>query len=167
MFNCPKCFVSKAGITKLIQHLHLMHPLERVDCGLGGCPVTLANPSSFRTHVYKKHREVVFQNHTETEPVTAIEEADSQENDTIRAEQVPAIEGAQSYESDTELIQRSGNLDSEAIISENENTVEDMLHGIQRHFCTVPFKTARTACSSTSCPTRSCHRHHFFAEICH
>ena len=68
---CPVCHefarTSYAGILRHIGEVHSFSPDFRIVCGLGSekCPATYTNFQSFRSHVYKKHREVLTRSHGE------------------------------------------------------------------------------------------------------
>ena len=64
---CPLCrsFASNTfgGVLRHIGEVHSFTPGFRVECGLGpdrNCPATYTNYHSFRSHIYKKHREELY-----------------------------------------------------------------------------------------------------------
>jgi len=64
MNSCPICgTVDAPSIQKLLQHIGLKHrydPRFSITCGLSGCPKTYLNFFTFRSHVYKSHKGLVF-----------------------------------------------------------------------------------------------------------
>ena len=57
---CPEFAAIK--YSQVLYHINLIHgskPNFRVTCGLDSCPATYSNYESFRSHVYRKHRNVL------------------------------------------------------------------------------------------------------------
>lgn len=68
-FNCQICGkVSREcylGILRHIRSVHSFEPNFHILCGLdNGCPATYSVFESFRSHVYKKHRESLLSSDT-------------------------------------------------------------------------------------------------------
>ena len=61
--NCPLCESFAAPHMKgVVRHIGLVHSHEarfRVTCGIGGCTRTYSNFSSYKKHMYVKHRDVL------------------------------------------------------------------------------------------------------------
>lgn len=66
MLVCPKCSVFETKTLKgLVQHIGIHHankPNFHLICGINGCPHTSKVFSSFRSHVYRKHRDILYDN---------------------------------------------------------------------------------------------------------
>lgn len=93
MFTCPICkdFArnSYVGILRHIGQVHSHRPGFSVQCGLGRskCPATYKNFQSFRSHVYKKHRDDLFlydqvSGHDENEGGDEFEEPDNSDEES-------------------------------------------------------------------------------------
>ena len=48
------------GVLRHIGQVHQFEPNFEVKCGLDGCPLRYTVYESFRVHVYKRHRDVLF-----------------------------------------------------------------------------------------------------------
>lgn len=58
--QCTKCLRRTFTLTKLIQHIGLVHAHEAnfsITCGLNDCQSSFTKYHSFRRHVYRKHRQ--------------------------------------------------------------------------------------------------------------
>lgn len=70
VFVCTICksFASKSYRSGLnhIGNIHRFGPSKQIRCDIDGCPpsYTTENFNSFRSHVYRKHRDVLFLNET-------------------------------------------------------------------------------------------------------
>ncbi|KAH7960088.1 hypothetical protein HPB49_016904 [Dermacentor silvarum] len=56
---CPRCTFFSSQFTKVINHIVVVHSVEAnfsVFCGIGGCANTYANVSSYRSHLYRRHK---------------------------------------------------------------------------------------------------------------
>ena len=77
-YACPLCHefarTTYKAILRHIGEVHSFSPDFHIECGLGRdtrCPATYTNYVSFRSHVYKKHRDELF---PEEQPVLRDEE---------------------------------------------------------------------------------------------
>ena len=66
VFVCTICksFASRSyrSVLNHIGTIHAFGPSKEIHCGIDGCPASYKteNFSSFRSHVYRKHRDVLF-----------------------------------------------------------------------------------------------------------
>ncbi len=64
LFSCPLCAeFSTYQLRILMQHISLLHAKSAgftITCGLYGCIETYQSCSGFRSHVYRKHRDLMF-----------------------------------------------------------------------------------------------------------
>ncbi|XP_049341205.1 uncharacterized protein LOC111192620 isoform X1 [Astyanax mexicanus] len=62
MYYCPSCSVKKYSLSKYLRHLQYFHENEpnfSVRCGLdNGCPNVYKKISSFKVHIFRKHKSV-------------------------------------------------------------------------------------------------------------
>lgn len=90
-FECQICRkVSRKCYLGILQHIREVHSFEpdfHILCGLDGCPATYNVYESFRSHVYKKHRELLTSNNSCNQGVAAEDTAasDSGGQDTVEA----------------------------------------------------------------------------------
>ena len=70
MYVCTICHEfagrSFAVVLRHIGYSHRYDPGLRIRCGIKSCPETYTNFESFRSHVYRKHREELYLNPRET-----------------------------------------------------------------------------------------------------
>lgn len=70
MFFCSlcNCFAGQSfsSVLRHIRNIHKHDPGFQIQCGLEQCPKTYKNYDSFRSHVYRKHRSVLFIQQNET-----------------------------------------------------------------------------------------------------
>lgn len=63
MFVCPLCNNfggnSYSAVLRHIGEIHRHDPSLHIECGIEQCPQTYKNFESFRSHVYRKHRDVL------------------------------------------------------------------------------------------------------------
>lgn len=82
MYVCTICdrFAGKSFVSVLrhIGSTHRYDPGLSIRCGIQSCPETYTNFESFRSHVYRKHRDVLHLNSSSTQP-----ESGSQDPSTI------------------------------------------------------------------------------------
>nr|XP_037286457.1 uncharacterized protein LOC119179483 [Rhipicephalus microplus] len=60
--RCPRCPFSSPQFTKIVSHIGLAHSAEpgfRIFCGIGGCANTYKIFSSYRSHLYRQHKDVL------------------------------------------------------------------------------------------------------------
>lgn len=63
MFNCSMCVFHSQSQVSLVQHLvrwHKNDPQFAARCIFDGCGVQYTSWNSFKSHVYRKHRDDVF-----------------------------------------------------------------------------------------------------------
>ena len=83
---CPICrMFASSTYGRVLRHIgevHSFSPGFRIDCGLGPnkCPATYTKYSSFRSHVYKKHREELHHSDSGPEQVGITNANDGPEN---------------------------------------------------------------------------------------
>lgn len=61
--QCTKCLRRTFTLTKLIQHIGLVHAHEpnfSITCGLKDCQSSFSKYHSFRRHLYRKHKQSFF-----------------------------------------------------------------------------------------------------------
>ncbi len=86
MFFCPLCNSfggqSFSSVLRHIGEIHKHDPGFQIQCGLRQCPETYKNYDSYRSHVYRKHRSVLFcqQNETSSSNSTSSNSNDSESN---------------------------------------------------------------------------------------
>lgn len=62
LFNCPLCGKQTFSLIKQIQHIGLYHqnePKFEFTCGLNSCGNINKTFSSYRSHIYRKHRDLL------------------------------------------------------------------------------------------------------------
>ena len=63
MFVCTICdqFAGRsfASVLRHIGSIHRFDPGLSIRCGIKACPETYTNFESFRSHVYRKHRDIL------------------------------------------------------------------------------------------------------------
>ena len=63
MYNCSVCNYfgdqSFAAVLRHMGEIHRYDPNLRIRCGIDCCPQSYTNFNSFRSHVYRKHRDVL------------------------------------------------------------------------------------------------------------
>lgn len=60
-----RCPFFSFQLTKVVTHIGLVHSAEpnlNVFCGIGGCANSYSNFSSYRSHLYRRHRDVLEEN---------------------------------------------------------------------------------------------------------
>lgn len=60
--HCPRCPFFSFHFTRVVNHIGLVHSAEpnfRVFCGIGGCASSYTNFHSYRSHLYRQHRDVL------------------------------------------------------------------------------------------------------------
>lgn len=81
MYVCSLCNRFRgsnfAYILRHIGNTHRFDPGFSIACGLKSCPATYTNYESFRSHVYRKHRDELFLESTVPTPDSHAEETDS------------------------------------------------------------------------------------------
>lgn len=86
MFACTLCthFVGKsfAAVLRHIGTTHRYDPGLSIKCGIKSCPGVYTNFESFRSHVYRKHRDELFLLNVESSSIVD----DSQQDDVINAD---------------------------------------------------------------------------------
>lgn len=64
MFSCCLCdgFAGNSfgSLLRHIGEIHRHDPNLCIQCGIGGCPETYKRYDSFRSHIYRKHRDVFY-----------------------------------------------------------------------------------------------------------
>lgn len=81
MYVCSLCNRFRgsnfAAVLRHIGNTHRFDPGFFISCGLRFCPATYTNYESFRSHVYRKHRDELFVESNGCTPDSHSEEADS------------------------------------------------------------------------------------------
>lgn len=65
VYNCPLCNIHTFSLIKQIRHIGLYHGNDATfafTCGLNGCAQVNKCFSSYRSHVYRKHRDLLASN---------------------------------------------------------------------------------------------------------
>lgn len=60
---CPRCTIKTVNLRSLIRHIGIRHAYEHnfsITCGIDGCRTFFRLFSSFRRHVYRRHRNVIL-----------------------------------------------------------------------------------------------------------
>ena len=72
MYFCQLCNqYARLSLKEILRHMRDVHRSfsSPVICGVNGCPSTASSYESLRQHMYKKHRDELIPNTTETENV--------------------------------------------------------------------------------------------------
>ncbi|KAL2096068.1 hypothetical protein ACEWY4_008216 [Coilia grayii] len=128
-FNCPLCNRSFFSLIKQIRHIGLYHQNESnfaLICGLEGCMQSCRCYASYRTHVYRKHRDLFF-------CVSGSQRMYSEDMDEVEAGIIDDFPNA------------AVGLEQHVVQSENYRA-EDLLCGLKRNLCLFILKVREKHC---------------------
>lgn len=63
LYRCPCCDYFALKLTLVVAYLGAVHSAEpnfRVNCGVGDCSEVYTKVTSYRTHLYRLHRDALF-----------------------------------------------------------------------------------------------------------
>lgn len=130
LFNCPLCSKQTFSLIKQIRHIGLYHqnePKFEFTCGLNGCGKTF---SSYRSHIYRKHRDLLSLVSEEEEACDDDEHCNSEEH----------------TEDFHDLEEELPNTNVEDIANCREFTTEDLLPNLKRNLCLFILKLREKHC---------------------